>query len=419
MLFFLGKGILGKAFATIYFGDILNSVLGNPIGRLVDRLSGKTTTKAAKDNLNLNKKLLNMNDGRGVPTRSGAMRFLGDGSGKLDDAPDIVPTNQSVLNDIAKNQGLSIGSTVPPEIDSKKMMVDGFAGMVGIIEQINKNIEAIGNSLVESAAIEAANRKQLMEDLEEEITQKGKTRSRTRFERSIFNFVSTRKNNIQTITGNVANDLSKALLTSLGLELAANLPDGDDDDKIITETEKALEKYGYNKDDYKLVPQPDGNFKVVPNTDGAESSSDNIEEGTTETNQGFLKLPKSLSTPDLLEFMDGDSIFNQEDLLEFMDGDSIFNQEVIQQRKNELSLSNNINAADSLSPNVSVNNLVAQLPLDSVSGSTQIIDLRKAEEIAGGDDTAASSATSQLDTAIADLDPSRKLSVYESFVRSV
>ena len=405
MLFFLGKGLLGKTASTLFYGELLNNILGNPIGRLVDRLSGKTTTtKEAKDNLNLNKKLLNMNDGRGAPTRSGAMRFLGDGSGKLDDAPDIVPTNQSVLNDIAKNQGLSIGSTVPPEIDSKKMMVDGFAGMVGIIEQINRNIEAIGNSLVESAAIEAANRKQLMEDLQEEITEKGKTRSRTRFERSVFNFVSTRKNNIQTVTGNVANDLSKALLTSLGLELAANIPDGDDEDQIITDTEKALEKYGYNKDDFKLVPQPDGTFKVVPNTDGTESSSDNIEEGTTETNQGFLKLPKSFSTPDLLEFLDGNSIFNQK---------------VIQNRKNELSLNNNINAANSLSPNVSVNNLVAQLPLDSFSGSTQIIDLRKAEEIAGGDDTAASSATSQLDTAIADLDPSRKLSVYESFVRSV
>ena len=406
MLFlpFLGKGIFGKAISTIIYGEIINNVLGNPVGKFIDRLSGKTTTtRTTKDNLNLNKKLLNMKDGGGSPTRGGAMRFLGDGSGKLDDAPDIVPTNQSVLNDIAKNQGLSIGSTVPPEIDSKKMMVDGFAGMVGIIEQINKNIEAIGNSLVESAAIEAANRKQLMEDLEEEITEKGKTRSRTRFERSVFNFVSTRKNNIQTITGNVANDLSKALLTSLGLELAASLPDGDDEDKIITDTEKALEKYGYNKDDYKLVPQPDGTFKVVPNTDGTESSSDNIEENT-ENKLGFLKLPKSLSTDDLLEFMDGDSIFNQE---------------VIQQRKNELSLSNNINAADSLSPNVSVNNLVAQLPLDSVSGSTQIIDLRKAEEIVGGNDTAASSATSQLDTAIADLDPSRKLSVYESFVRSV
>ena len=405
MLFFLGKGILGKTASTLFYGELLNNILGNPIGRLVDRLSGKTTTtKEAKDNLNLNKKLLNMNDGRGAPTRSGAMRFLGDGSGKLDDAPDIVPTNQSVLNDIAKNQGLSIGSTVPPEIDSKKMMVDGFAGMVGIIEQINKNIEAIGNSLVESAAIEAANRKQLMEDLEEEITEKGKTRSRTRFERSVFNFVSTRKNNIQTITGNVANDLSKALLTSLGLELAANLPDPDNEDKIITETEKALEKYGFNKDDFKLVPQPNGTFKVVPNTDGTESSSDNIEKDTIETNQGFLKLPKSLSTDDLLEFIVDDPIFNQK---------------VIQNRKNELSLNNNINAANSLSPNVSVNNLVAQLPLDSVSGSTQIIDLRKAEEIVGGNDTAASSATSQLDTAIADLDPSRKLSVYESFVRSV
>ena len=404
MLFFLGKGILGKTASTLFYGELLNNILGNPIGRLVDRLSGKTTTEAAKDNLNLNKKLLNMNDGRGVPTRSGAMRFLGDGSGKLDDAPDIVPTNQSVLNDIAKNQGLSIGSTVPPEIDSKKMMVDGFAGMVGIIEQINRNIEAIGNSLVESAAIEAANRKQLMEDLEEEITQKGKTRSRTRFERSIFNFVSTRKNNIQTITGNVANDLSKALLTSLGLELAANLPDGENEDDIITQTEKSLEKYGYNKDDFKLVPQPDGTFKVVPNTDGTESSSDNIEGDTVETNQGFLKLPKSLSTDDLLEFLIDEPIFNQK---------------VIQNRKNELSLNNNINSVDSLSPNVSVNNLVAQLPLDSFSGSTQIIDLRKAEEIVGGDDAAASSATSQLDTAIADLDPSRKLSVYESFVRSV
>jgi len=245
----------------------------------------------------------------------------------------------------------------------------------------------------------------LMEDLEEEISEKGKKRSRTRFERSVFNFVSTRKNNIQTVTGNVANDLSKALLTSLGLELAANLPEGENEDDILNQTEKALEKYGFNKDDFKLVPQPDGTFEVVPNTDGAESSSNNIEGDTVETNQGFLKLPKSLSTDDLLEFMDVKPIN--------------FNSEVIQNRKNELSLNNNINSADSSSPNIAINNINAQIPLDSFSGSTQIIDLRKAEEIVGGNDTAASSATSQLDTAIADLDPSRKLSVYESFVRSV
>ena len=70
MLFFLGKGLLGKTASTLFYGELLNNILGNPIGRLVDRLSGKTTTEAAKDNLNLNKKLLNMNDGRGVPTLS-------------------------------------------------------------------------------------------------------------------------------------------------------------------------------------------------------------------------------------------------------------------------------------------------------------------------------------------------------------
>ena len=187
------------------------------------------------------------------------------------------------------------------------------------------------------------------------------------------------------------------------MELAANLPEGENEDDILNQTEKSLEKYGFNKDDYELVPQPDGNFKLKLKTDKEESNSNNIEENT-ENKLGFLKLPKSLSTDDLLEFIVDDPIFNQK---------------VIQNRKNELSLNNNINSVDSLSPNVSVNNLVAQLPLDNFSGSTQIIDLRKAEEIASGSDTAASSATSQLDTAIADLDPSRKLSVYESFVRSV
>ena len=407
LLPFLGKGILGKTASTIFYGEIINSILGNPIGGLIDRLAGKTTTtKTTKDNLNLNKRLLNMNggDGRGDPTRSGARRFLGDGSGRLDDAPDIVPTNQSVLNDIAKNQGLSIGSTVPPEIDSKKMMVDGFAGMVGIIEQINKNIEAIGNSLVESSAIEGANRKQLMEDLEEALAQKDKKRSRTRFERSIFNFISTRKKNIQNITGNVANDLSKALLTSLGLEVAADFRDnegGGESDEPIDLTKE-------------LDPSYENVFENM-----SEGQLERLEQAAMESGISESKEVEGINvTP-----FTGPLIQKQLELYRNnksnTDDKISFNSELIQERKNELDLSKNINIADSLSPNISVNNLVAQLPLDSFSGSTQIIDLRKAEEIAGSDDAAASSATSQLDTAIADLDPSRKLSIYESFVRSV
>jgi len=71
-----------------------------------------------------------------------------------------------------------------------------------------------------------------------------------------------------------------------------------------------------------------------------------------------------------------------------------------------------------LSQNISVNNSVATLPLDSMSGSTQIIDLRTAENLAGSGD-GSSSAQSQMDNAIVNLEPSRGLSVYESFVRSV
>ena len=63
-------------------------------------------------------------------------------------------------------------------------------------------------------------------------------------------------------------------------------------------------------------------------------------------------------------------------------------------------------------------NLVSTLPLDSMSGTTQIIDLRTAQEIAGGD-ASPSSATSVLDSEIVDLDPSRRFSPYEGFVKSV
>ena len=139
----IGKGIGGKIFSGLFYTEFLNSLLGNPIGGLIDRFTGRQDT-VEKDNLGVNKRLLNLKkgDGRGSPTQEGAIRFLG-GDGRLDDAPDIVSTNQSVLNNIAKNQGLSLGTTIAPRLDAKKVMVEGFAGLVGIIDQINKNIASI------------------------------------------------------------------------------------------------------------------------------------------------------------------------------------------------------------------------------------------------------------------------------------
>ena len=209
---FIGGITFNKVVNTAFLGQFINYLTGNPIGSLVDKLAGKTVTK--KQNLNLNNRLLNLKDENkgSIPTQEGALRFLGDRSGRLDDAPDIEATNQSVLDNIAKNQSLVLGTTVAPDLNTKESVVDSFTGLVGIIQQINNNIGAIGQAMLESSVIESKYRQELIDDLEEEIAKKGKTRSRTRFERSIFNFVTRQKKKIATKTVNLSKDLSKALL---------------------------------------------------------------------------------------------------------------------------------------------------------------------------------------------------------------
>ena len=397
----IGKGIGGKIFSGLFYTDLLNSLLGNPIGGLIDRFTGRQDT-VEKDNLGVNKRLLNLKrgDGRGSPTQGGAIRFLG-GDGRLDDAPNIVSTNQSVLNNIAKNQGLSLGTTIAPRLDAKKVMVEGFAGLVGIIDQINKNIGAIGDSLIETSAIEGAYRKKLMEDLEEEIAEKGKTRSRTRFEKSIFNFVTTRKRNVQKITGNLSTDLRNALLTSIGLEVVNALPDGDDDsiDEVV---ENVIE----DRVDPEIIDFESGLLPDIPfYQEGKSEASKNLEDAGG-TLGGFT----GIGGPTPIE-----AFLN---LFKFNKKPNEQNQSNLK-IENENKNTNVIDSDNSVSQNVNVSpNLVSTLPLDSMSGTTQIIDLRTAQEIAGGD-ASPSSATSVLDSKIVDLDPSRRFSPYEGFVKSV
>ena len=396
----IGKGIGGKIFSGLFYTDLLNSLLGNPIGGLIDRFTGRQDT-VEKDNLGINKRLLNLKrgDGRGSPTQGGAIRFLG-GDGRLDDAPDIVSTNQSVLNNIAKNQGLSLGTTIAPRLDAKKVMVEGFAGLVGIIDQINKNIGAIGDSLIETSAVEGAYRKKLMEDLEEEIAEKGKTRSRTRFEKSIFNFVTTRKIKVQKITGNLTTDLRNALLTSIGLELlGGDPPPSDEIDEVV---ENVIE----DRVDPEIIDFESGLLPNIPfYQEGKSEASKNLEDAGG-TLGGFT----GIGGPTPIE-----AFLN---LFKFNKKPNEQNQSNLK-IENENKNTNVIDSDNSVSQNVNVSpNLVSTLPLDSMSGTTQIIDLRTAQEIASGDDSP-SSATSVLDSEIVDLDPSRRFSPYEGFVKSV
>ena len=398
----IGKGIAGKVFSGLFYTDLLNSLLGNPIGGLIDRFTGRQDT-VEKDNLGVNKRLLNLKrgDGRGSPTQDGAVRFLGGADRFSNDAPDVVSTNQSVLNNIAKNQGLSLGTTIAPRLDAKKVMVEGFAGLVGIIDQINRNIGAIGDSLIETSAIEGAYRKKLMEDLEEEIAEKGKTRSRTRFEKSIFNFVTTRKRKLQKITGNLTTDLRNALLTSIGLEVINALPDGDDGsiDEVV---ENVIE----DRVDPEIIDFESGLLPDIPfYQEGKSEASKNLEDagGTLGSFTGIGGPTPIEAFLNLFKFNKKPNEQNQSNL----------------KIENENKNTNVIDSDNSVSQNVNVSpNLVSTLPLDSMSGTTQIIDLRTAQEIASGDDSP-SSATSVLDSEIVDLDPSRRFSPYEGFVKSV
>ena len=91
-------------------------------------------------------------------------------------------SQSKVTHAVSKNQSLALGTTVAPDLDTKQSVVDSFSSLIGIIQQINNNIGAIGQAMLESSVIESKYRQELIDDLEEEIAEKGKTRSRTRFE---------------------------------------------------------------------------------------------------------------------------------------------------------------------------------------------------------------------------------------------
>ena len=88
--------------------------------------------------------------------------------------------------------------------------------------------------------------------------------------------------------------------------------------------------------------------------------------------------------------------------------------------KNEINddLSQNIeNNKFNLLQNVNPETSIAYSPLESMGGSTQIIDMRTAQEVVGN--TGSGNPTTVLDSNIPDLDPKLRISAYESFVRNV
>ena len=404
----------GKALNAYLIADFINYITGGGIGNFINKtLFGQTTGQQNKNNLGLNNRLLNLKE-TGTPTKDGALRFLGDGGG-LDDAPDIVPTNRSVLDSIAINQGLAIGNTMVPEIDNKSSDQSGFAGIREEIDRINRNIQAIATAILTSSSIEGSYRQELLDDLEKSLVNKDKIRSRGRTERSIKNTILKQRDTVIDKTGSLAGNVAGALALSLGLELTNafvnNLgKDEEEEEEGLTGFDKRRESRGSayrgksGKDsDVESVPQSiSDDANTNENLGGQENQNIiNMNQQSDDTNNKVDVNQKSIDESvrnttntfiDNSEERNVDPLFN---LFNFGTSPNIDNSQNINVNPDKVSFS----------------------PVESGSGMTQIIDLRTAQNITGNTDTGGASA--KLDSSIMDLVPERRVSPYEVLVRSV
>ncbi len=245
--------------------------------------SPDNTDKLNKDNFDQQRNFANVNrDFRGGAannirsTRGGVLSFLGDRSRRLDDAPDIVEENQSVLSGVSTLGGFfPFLNTRQPDIDNQRIVEAGFLGVRLEIDKINRNIDAIARAMAESAFIEEKYRKDMIDAMRRDLVEKGKDRSETRSERSIFNLITRPIEQAQARIGKFKNDFAKAMLLSAGLE-AANLffPDFGGDEggdppppASSAKTPKVGDYYstagGQGNRKFYYVLQSDGSFKKV------------------------------------------------------------------------------------------------------------------------------------------------------------
>ena len=286
---------LATALTALFLVPLVNDLSGGRIGNALSQRGFKSNyqlsldkynkeQKLNKDTFNRNQSFANINrrlrgggSGRSVTTRDGVLSFLGDPSRKLDDAPDIVEQNQSVLRGVETLGGFfPFLNTQQPNIDNQKIVDSGFLGVRLEIDKINRNIDAIAAALGQSAIFEEKYRKDMIDAMRKDLAEKGKDRSETRSERSIFNLITRPVEQVQKRFGNLAKELQNALLLSVGLESAAAMADlfdgdptssdggGDDNKKPPGSDNKNTPQVGdyyRGKDRKYYVLQSDGSFK--------------------------------------------------------------------------------------------------------------------------------------------------------------
>ena len=417
----IGGGILkalnfaALANLTLSLPDLINRLSGGRLGNIFlgrGNIStfdlenrGSMQGGITSSNIGLNLRLLDAMRKRSKTTserrRQAALTFLGDRSQKLDDAPDTDMENEQVLQGIANNRGLITPSTVVPAIENPRILEPGFEGVRLEIEKINRNISALKQAMTVSAALEAKYRQSLIEDLEKSLAKKGKDRSETRSERSIFNLLTRPKEEVVKQVGSLANNLTNALMLSLGLEVGGRIANAFDKPPLTEEEkeEKLTKKLLGDEEKSK----PEGFMRFITGfIDLLLNDLTDFDNRGIEGGESILNIRKNIK--------------NEQNNQENIEGGENNTNVNVTESSDDLS-SNLFFGGEDFVTNIAANTSMIRRPVEAGSGQTQIIDLRTAQNLVGQE--APGSAGAAFDNSIAYVDPERRTSPYEAYVRDV
>ena len=413
-------GLAMKGINIAFFANLANQLSGGRIGNLIKGRGFQSTYQLELQKYNqdesrrqftsgFNRRLTNLRGGSGDSRarRLNILSFLGDRSRKLDDAPDIVEQNTQVIDGVPTFGGIIPPSTVVPDIESSTIGVPSFEGVRLEIEKINRNIDAIKSAMLSSASVEAEYRKQMIEDMQQSLAEKGKDRSQTRSEKSIFNLITRPVRDVERRVGTLANELTKAVLFSLGLEVAGAMSqllgggEGGEGGEGIPPTATGGIKAG----DYVKINTKRGSKYRVWDGEKFGAPTNVLPKGGS-----LIDVPPDTFTPMTMEDVVGGSTDNVE-------SGSDVSQNV----------SSNFNLGDSTITGDSIGNIdftsmfnssnnISRRSVEPGSTITEVIDLRTLK----GDTNVADKggATTVLNNDVARLDPSKGSSIYEMYVRS-
>ena len=383
------------------------------------------TDKLNKDNIDKQKNFANVNrDFRGGAannirsTRGGVLSFLGDRSRRLDDAPDIVDDNQSVLSGVSTLGGFFPPlNTREPNIDNQRIVESGFLGVRLEIDKINRNIDAIARAMAESALFEEKYRKDMIDAMRRDLVEKGKDRSETRSERSIFNLITRPIEQAQARVGKFKNDFAKAMLLSAGLE-AANIffpdfgggegdpppPDGSDDQPKVGDY--YFQKNSRGGDYYVL--QSNGVFKKVGRS--------RPKTGTQFPKSAFDPVIENIKNNQNTNLDGGGEDDKGTDFRREDNNIGDFNLDMASENKNNLNETFNSETNLTFDNKIFNSGTPVAMNVGGLEGGEKVtfIDMRrKINDSAQGGDV--SGADSELVDNIPEFDPARS-SIYEAFV---